>query len=137
MSEVITPATEPTTEPTDLVDLLNEATLPTVSPGVAKYCSQQLGYFSLRNTNRRTLTLTEAMAPSILANRPDLLVKLNGAELAAAVATAFANQVKEYAASIGMNCYPKRAAATVTFRFTTAKSDDDDATDDDATDATS
>lgn len=117
---------ENTTTP-DLSAMLTAATLPTVPDGVAKYLKDQLGYFSASNRNRRTIEMSEAMAPFILANRPDLLSDLEGTDLAVAVAKEFARQVKEYAQEHGLNCYPKRVACTVTFRFSKpSESDSDD-----------
>jgi hypothetical protein len=120
-----------TTVPTDLdiTALLDAATLPTVPEGVAKYCAQQLGYFSASNRNRRTITMSEPMAPWILANRPDLLDSLDGIELATAVAKEFSRQVKEYAEGHGLSCYPKRSGCTVTFRFTKPSESDSESDD--------
>lgn len=127
MSEPTTTTQETSVTP-DLSAMLNEATLPTVPEGVAKYLAEQLGYFSASNRNRRTITMSEQMAPFILANRPDLLT-LEGTELATAVAKEFSRQAKEYAQEHGLSCYPKRVACTVSFRFSkpTDKSEDDDA----------
>jgi hypothetical protein len=117
----------------DLSAMLTEATLPTVPDGVATYLASQLGYFSASNRNRRTITMSVEMAPFILANRPDLLVSLEGSDLATAVAKEFSHQVKEYASEHGLSCYPRRVACTVSFRFSKPSDkngdDGDDASD--------
>lgn len=116
---------ENTTATLDLSAMLAEATLPDIAPGVATYCKEQLAFFAKSNRNRRTITMSAAMAPAILANRPDLVDSLEGSELATAVAKEFARQVKLYADEHGLNCYPKRSGATVSFRF--SKPSDNDA----------
>ena len=100
-----------------LAVLLKEATLPTVPDGVARYIAGELGYFSLKNSNVRTLNMSKpGLAPFILANRPELLSTLEGDELAVAVAKEFSRQIKEYASEHGLSSYPKRKGCSVTFR---------------------
>lgn len=101
----------------ELFDLLTAATAPTVHPGVARYCASQLAFFAANNRNKRPVTMTDALIPVLLANRPEDLKKSED-EWPVLAAKEFAYQVKTYATEHGFNCYPRRAGATVTFRFT-------------------
>jgi hypothetical protein len=129
-------STVTTDQPTDLFDLLTEATAPSVPDGVARYLASQLGFFSASNRNRRSVTMTDALVPGILVNRPDDLAK-PADERPVLAAKEFCYQVKTYATEHGFKCYPRRNGATVTFRFTRPGDDSDDAGTDTGTDSDS
>ena len=111
-----------TFSPASLSDLLNSATAD-VTPRVdipapiEAYLTEQVNVFAARtNRFRRTMNVTDAIAPAILANRKTA-ANLGGKDLREAAAREFARQVRQFAADHGLSPATQTDGATVTFRF--------------------
>lgn len=103
-----------------LFDALEAAVIDPVPAGVSKYLASQLGYFSAKNTNKRTVDTAKLPASLLLVNRPTAQ-KLTGTDLERAVAKEFAKMVVTFAASRHLASSTAIAGSNVTFRLATPR----------------